>query len=197
VYDEKQLALMEAAIRAVARDGLEKTTTRSIGAAAGINDAYIYRYFRDKEDLLSQAFTQVNDRMIELVLREIDRQKRSTPDDACLRFTRVVRVLWDALMDEPETCLFCEYYYHSASYKKYASEAHRALGRRLWNKVGERYDLNGHAEHAFYYLMESIFGFAVKAIERQTLQEEAAFAQMCSRLYEIFRSAATPKACAE
>ena len=43
VYDDKQAALIRAAIHAVAQDGLERTTTRSIGAAAGINDAYIYR----------------------------------------------------------------------------------------------------------------------------------------------------------
>lgn len=56
--DNKELELLQGAVRAVARNGLENTTTRSIGAEAGIDDAYIYRYFKDKEELICRAFSR-------------------------------------------------------------------------------------------------------------------------------------------
>ena len=36
---------IESAVRVVARDGLDKTTTKAIAADAGLNEAYIYRCF--------------------------------------------------------------------------------------------------------------------------------------------------------
>ena len=41
-------ALMDATVKVVARDGLEKLTTRSIANECELHDTYIYRYFLDK-----------------------------------------------------------------------------------------------------------------------------------------------------
>lgn len=49
---------MESAVHVVARDGLEKTTTKAIAAQAGLNEAYIYKCFCGKDQLLSAAFHQ-------------------------------------------------------------------------------------------------------------------------------------------
>ena len=47
---------IESAVRVVARDGLDKATTKAIAADAGLNEANIYRCFESKEDLLRAAF---------------------------------------------------------------------------------------------------------------------------------------------
>ena len=49
-------AFMESAVRIVAREGLAKTTTKAIAAEAGLNEAYIYKCFNGKDELLSEAF---------------------------------------------------------------------------------------------------------------------------------------------
>lgn len=186
MYDEKQTALIDAAIRAVARDGLEKTTTRSIGAAAGINDAYIYRYFSDKEDLLSRAYILVNEQLINLLLRLIGDVKARDGEDLQDRFAYVIRGLWDVLLNRSEACIFCDYYYHSASYKKYAAAHHHDLALQLLDKLGEGHKLDDQAEFSLYHMMETLFAFAAKAVEGYYPKTEEAFRQVVQRLYTAF-----------
>ena len=189
VYDDKQMALIRAAVHAVARDGLERTTTRSIGKVAGINDAYIYRYFKDKEDLLCRAYVLLNERMIGLLMDRIGELGKQSIENGRDRFAYVVRGLWDVLIQDTDACLFCDYYYHSASYKKYAAEAHRALTLRMLDKLSEGYTIGAQAEYSLYYLMESIFCFAARAADDRYPAGEDAFGQMIDRLYPIFQSA--------
>lgn len=49
-------AFIEGTVRVVARDGLDKTTTKAIATEAGLSEAYIYRCFESKEALLRAAF---------------------------------------------------------------------------------------------------------------------------------------------
>lgn len=49
-------AFIEGTVRVVARDGLDKTTTKAIATDAGLSEAYIYRCFESKEALLCAAF---------------------------------------------------------------------------------------------------------------------------------------------
>lgn len=46
---------IDSAVRVVARDGMEKTTTKAIASEAKLNEAYIYKCFSGKDDLLSAA----------------------------------------------------------------------------------------------------------------------------------------------
>ena len=41
-------AFIEGSVRVVARDGLDKTTTKAIATEAGLSEAYIYRCFESK-----------------------------------------------------------------------------------------------------------------------------------------------------
>ena len=193
MYDDKQTALMQAAIRAVARDGLERTTTRSIGTAAGINDAYIYRCFKDKEDLLSRAYIEVNQGLIGLLLRRIDEVDKLEMTEGFPRFTYIIHGLWDVLMSNPDVCLFCDYYYHSASYKKYTGAQHLDLALQLLNRVGEGHDLHHQAEFSLYHLMETLFAFAAKAVEGYYPKTEQGFDMVAGRLYLAFRAIVSPE----
>ncbi len=48
-------ALLAAARRQIAEHGFTGTTTRDVAAAAGVNQALVYRYFGSKEKLLAEA----------------------------------------------------------------------------------------------------------------------------------------------
>ncbi|MDQ9708155.1 TetR family transcriptional regulator, partial [Acinetobacter baumannii] len=47
-------------------------STRNISSDAGVNDAYIYRYFENNEDLLVQAYLLENHKFMHHVIRQID-----------------------------------------------------------------------------------------------------------------------------
>ena len=44
-------AFIDSAVRVVARDGMEKATTKAIAAEAKLNEAYIYKCFPSKDEL--------------------------------------------------------------------------------------------------------------------------------------------------
>ena len=48
MIDDKRTALLESTVRAVAKYGMKDISTRNISSDAGVNDAYIYRYFATK-----------------------------------------------------------------------------------------------------------------------------------------------------
>lgn len=70
--EEKRLALLRSTVRSVAKYGMKDVSTRSISGDAGVNDAYIYRYFQDKEDLLKQAYLMENDKFMRVVLQRME-----------------------------------------------------------------------------------------------------------------------------
>lgn len=51
--------IIEAALRAFARDGLQGATTRMIAQEAGVNEVTLFRHFQNKEGLLAAAMIQV------------------------------------------------------------------------------------------------------------------------------------------
>ena len=52
---EIQQTFIRSAIRVIARKGLVKATTKAIAADAGLNEAYIYKCFKGKDELLAEA----------------------------------------------------------------------------------------------------------------------------------------------
>jgi len=57
-HEEMRTRLLDSTTKAVSKYGLSNLTTRSISAINNINEAYIYRYFLDKDDLVYKAFVR-------------------------------------------------------------------------------------------------------------------------------------------
>ena len=59
--DEIRAMLMDSASYTIATEGYSRATTKRIAKRAKLNEAYIYRYFESKEDLICHSYAQ-NDR---------------------------------------------------------------------------------------------------------------------------------------
>lgn len=55
--------LIDQTIKVVANEGLDKATTKAIVGDTGINEAYIYKFFKDKDDLLVSSFSALDDEL--------------------------------------------------------------------------------------------------------------------------------------
>ncbi|MFF4505106.1 TetR/AcrR family transcriptional regulator [Streptomyces sp. NPDC001401] len=64
---ERRRQLTEAAIRAMARDGVAKTTTRSIAAEAGVSLSVFHYCFDSKQALLEAVITTLTDHSVTVV----------------------------------------------------------------------------------------------------------------------------------
>lgn len=66
-----QSRLIDRTIIVIAENGLDKTTTKAIVKRTNINEAYIYRYFNDKEELLSHVFDTLDEELVTKVMQHL------------------------------------------------------------------------------------------------------------------------------
>ncbi|MEH0416513.1 TetR/AcrR family transcriptional regulator [Streptomyces sp. B21-083] len=71
---ERRRQLTEAAIRAMTRDGVPRTTTRSIAAEAGVSLSVFHYCFDSKQALIESVITTIMDHYVDVVREAIQPQ---------------------------------------------------------------------------------------------------------------------------
>jgi TetR/AcrR family transcriptional regulator len=95
--EESRAAILQAAIREFAREGIAGARTDAIAKAAKVNKALLYYYFRDKDALYGAALEQVfreRDAALMPILKE-----NSPPGEKLLRY---VGAFFDFLASHPQ-----------------------------------------------------------------------------------------------
>lgn len=118
-------AFMDSTIRVVARNGLEKTSTKAIANDAGLNEAYIYKCFDGKEQLLAETMMDADEKhymYLQDALSVMRIESLSWKERAFLFWENN----WKQTLARKEDTLFYIRYYYSASCRKYAYKTHLA-----------------------------------------------------------------------
>ncbi len=176
-------ALMDATISVVARDGLDKLTTRSIASECELHDTYIYRYFLDKDDLLKRTFMREDKRMIDLMLDSVSKANLEELD-----FKESLRLLWmpawEYLIDHPDVCKFYARYYYSVHFEKDALEDFKENNKSLKNKFKSIFSLDKDVDFLFHYNIDTMLHLTIRVatgeIPKDARLKEAVFALMYS-----------------
>lgn len=154
---------IESAVRVVAREGLEKTTTKAIAAAAGLNEAYIYRCFESKEELLRTAF-HLEDVSFAYFLRK----KLSLMHDEALpwkeRAFRLWRASWRFALEKQEDCCFYLQYYYSAGCRKYAYEEHLRCFHELIACTSRAFKPGTNVDILVHQIFDTMLSFAARVM---------------------------------
>jgi len=125
-HDKYRNDLMDGAIKATAEKGIEGMTTRAIAGSVGLNEAYIYRYYRDRNDLLEKAFLRCDQNMMAVMKKEY----------ACLRdrslsyrdrFFKFMNACWDYAVEDYTYALFYVRFYFSTFYNDRLRAEHLRL----------------------------------------------------------------------
>ncbi len=137
---------IESAVHVVAREGLEKTTTKAIAAQAKLNEAYIYKCFSGKDELLNEALHMEDDNFAVLLHETLPvmKDKRFTWKE---RAYKLWKTSWDFILEERDDCIFyIRFYFASIGvnsvYSKHL-DSYRPLGDRIKNtfKPGTNMDM--------------------------------------------------------
>lgn len=139
----------DATVRVVARDGLDKATTKAIAREAKLNEAYIYKCFAGKDDLLNEALN-MEDANFAVLLDElfpvVYDERLSYRERAYVIWKRS----WDFILEEPDDCIFyIRFYFASIGlnhvYRKHM-DAYRPLVERVrpWFKEGTNMEMLCH-----------------------------------------------------
>ncbi|WP_458247886.1 TetR/AcrR family transcriptional regulator [Streptomyces sp. MAI_2237] len=94
---ERRTQLTEAAIRAMARDGVPRTTTRSIAAEAGVSLSVFHYCFDSKQALIESVITTLTDHSV-IVVKEALRPKATLEETVRAGF----RAYWDHVRAHPD-----------------------------------------------------------------------------------------------
>lgn len=94
---ERRLQLTEAAIRAMSRDGVPRTTTRSIAAEAGVSLSVFHYCFDSKQELIESVITTLTDHSV-TVVKEAIRPRATLEETVRAGF----QAYWDHVRAHPD-----------------------------------------------------------------------------------------------
>ncbi|MFR8287003.1 MAG: TetR/AcrR family transcriptional regulator [Christensenellaceae bacterium] len=109
---EIQQTFIRSAIRVIAQKGLVKATTKAIAADAGLNEAYIYKCFKGKDELLAEALHDRDEGLAVFLRREFPNVLAETSPwrDRCFHLWEKT---WKFILDKRDDCIFYLRYYSS------------------------------------------------------------------------------------
>lgn len=120
---DMKATLIARTISVIANEGLDKTTTKAIVSGTGINEAYIYRCFAGKEDLMAKSFDTLDNELVEQVLLHLPVMKQTelSYEERCrIYFFHV----WNFLLKSRERCLTYVRYFYSPYFERLSADDH-------------------------------------------------------------------------
>ncbi len=159
--DEMKLALLNSAIRVIARDGLDKATTGVIAAEANLNEAYIYRLFDSKEELFKEVFTALDNELVSKILHYLPVMYMNTPDFETRCHMLFFFCLGFILGNKSKFLCFIRYYY-SPYFKQYSYDEHTRRYQSVVEKMTPVFRENCNVWMLFNHMLNTTLDFAVK-----------------------------------
>ena len=162
--DDIRRKLIDGTIRVIARDGLDKATTKQIGTETATNEAYIYRCFSGKEDMFAKTFDSLDEELISVTLEHIPVMSMQEVDfemRCWLFFTSV----WKFLLGNKDKCLAFIRYYYSPYFKQYSAESHRRRSEPLVERFKPAYRAEANVWMLLNHMLNVMLDFAVKVFD--------------------------------
>lgn len=180
-------AFIEGTVRVVARDGLDKTTTKAIATEAGLSEAYIYRCFESKEALLCAAF-HMEDVAFACFLKQnlVGMHIQNAPWKD--RAFQLWSASWRFILGRKDDCLFYLRYYYSANCRTYAYEEHLQCFQELFAAVEQTFKPEANVNMLLHQVFDTMLSFAARVLGGEMPDDDAttqwAFEQIYSCLAE-------------
>ena len=104
----KHDVILQAALEQLSENGFHSSPVSQLATLAGVGVGSIYRYFKDKDELIHAVFTMVDDALQKAMVTHLD---SSLPDQQ--QFIQLVTNLIHYLHARPQEFKFLEQYYSS------------------------------------------------------------------------------------
>lgn len=159
--DEFRQRLIDGAIRVIARDGLDKASAKQIELETGINVVYIYRCFKDKEDLFAKAFDHLDEELVSMTLKSFS-VMNMTELPYVKRCRMYFNEVWHFLLGSRDKCLAFVRYFYSPYFAKYSAQDHRRRYQPLIGKMGTAFKEEADVWMILNHILNVMLDFAVK-----------------------------------
>ena len=163
--------LIARTISVIANEGLDKTTTKAITTGTGINEAYIYRHFSDKTDLLSKTFDKLDDELVAKVTQHLPVMYMQEVEYE-LRCRVFFEAVWKFMLANKEHCLAFVQYYYSPYFSMYSIEAHKKRYVSVVEKFKDAFKDEADVWMILNHIMNVMLDFAVMVHNGQMSSED-------------------------
>lgn len=164
--DEFRQQLIDGTVQVIAREGLDKASAKQIELQTGINVVYIYRCFKDKEDMFSKVFDALDDEFLGNTIRNFEIMYISE-----LPFVQRCRVyftaVWEFLLSNRDKCLTYVRYFYSPYFTKYSAAGHKKRFDPLVEKFRNAFKDEADVWMILNHILNVILDFAVKVHNNQ------------------------------
>ncbi len=159
--EELRQRLIDGTIRVIARDGLDKASTKLIGLESSLNEAYIYRSFADKEDMFTKTFDYLDEELLNTVMQHADLFTISDLDfDTRCRL--YFNAIWKFLLGNRDKCLTYIRYFYSPYFVKYSSSEHEKRFAPFVSKMRSSFKDDADVWMILNHILNVMFDFAIK-----------------------------------
>ena len=159
--DEFRRCLISGTVSVIAREGLDGASAKQIETETGINVAYIYRCFKDKDDLFAKTFSSLNQELVDVIFEALP--IIFVPE---MSFTEKFRLffkpIWRFMLENREKCLCYIRYYYSPYFKKYSFEEHVNIYRPIVEKISVIFKDEANVWMLLGHAMNVLLDFAVE-----------------------------------
>lgn len=138
---EVRQALMTSTIRVISAQGIQNATTKALSVDSGLSEVYIYRYFKDKEDLFQQTFDSL-DKEIMLVMCKSYQNINRNHIDARIGFKNIFHDFWKFCLGNKDRCSFFIQYYYSSYYLKHSEVERKKIYQPLIDLITPSFEHN-------------------------------------------------------
>ena len=163
--------LIARTITVIANEGLDKTTTKAITTGTGINEAYIYRHFSDKTDLLSKTFDKLDDELVAKVAQHLPVMYMQELEYE-LRCRVFFEAVWKFMLANKEHCLAFVQYYYSPYFTKYSAKNHKRRYAPVVEKFKDAFKDEADVWMILNHILNVMLDFAIKVHNDQMPNED-------------------------
>ena len=174
-----------------------KATTKAIAADAGLNEAYIYKCFKGKDELLAEALHDRDEGLAVFLRREFPNVLAETSPwrDRCFHLWEKT---WKFILGERDDCIFYLRYYSSADFYAYERDRQQQYYHTLTQRVAYLFRPETDLDMLMHQVFETMLAFAAHVMagdmENNDLTTERTFAQIYSFVAPHFRAELTAEA---
>jgi AcrR family transcriptional regulator len=155
-------ALQEAAIAIIAEYGLEQVTTKELTVRANTgNEVYIYRLFRNKNDLLVTTFEILDRELVDSISSHLHimRDESFALDDRCFQ---IFCGVWRYILSNWQRCSAFMQYYYSPLFPRYSEEKHRKLYEHVLQRFGRVFKPGVDVWRMLNYILDVMLTMSIK-----------------------------------
>lgn len=154
-------AMIDGTIHVIAREGLDRATTKALATESDVNEVYIYRFFDGKEDLFAKTFDYLDEELVKKIQEclPIMHKGEIAIEDRCWMMFSCV---WRFLLGNAEKCICFIRYYYSTYYKKLSYDKHFNAYKNIVTEFTPAFKEGADVWMTLNYILDVMLSYAIR-----------------------------------